>query len=372
MEYELQEIWRQLTLYVKGDIYLEKKVTMKQLADRLGISINAVSLALNNKEGVSEKTRRQILQLADETGYLEQTNKYNKTFSSKNICVLIRKIYFQDMHFYSRVIYGIECQADQMGYDIIIQFTDEEVTVPSCVINQKVAGIIIVGVVEKDRIEALSAYGIPIVVVDSTTYGYQVDSVLSDNRSGAFFAVNQLIRNGYRKIGFFGDLDYSLSIKERFFGYVEAVAGIMQDGTMQTALQECMKYSLLKNIERHVLSKNVESITALLRMIEEMPQVFMCSNDRAAILLMNALRVCGYRVPEDIGIVGFDDMEVSTMVVPRLTTVHIAKKNMGMKAVQTLQWRLQNRKAKREKIILPVEMVVRESVVMPAAEKGTQ
>lgn len=346
----------------KGDMYLKKKVTMKQLADRLGVSINAVSLALNNKEGVSERTRRQILQLANETGYLEQSNKYNKAFSSKNICVLIRKIYFQDMHFYSRVIYGIESQADQMGYDIIIQFTDDEVSVPSCVENQKVAGIIIVGSVEKERIEALSAYGIPMVVVDSTTYGYQVDSVLSDNRSGAFFAVNQLIRSGYRKIGFFGDLDYSLSIKERFFGYAEAMAGIMPDGAMQTALLECMKYSLLKNIEQHVLNKNVEAITELLQTVEELPEVFMCSNDRAAIVLMNALRACGYRIPEDIGIVGFDDMEISTMVVPTLTTMHIAKKNMGMKAVQTLQWRLQNRKAKQEKIILPVEMVVRESV----------
>ena len=207
------------------------------------------------------------------------------------------------------------------------------------------------------------------VVVDSTAYGYQVDSVLSDNRSGAFFAVHQLIKSGYRKIGFFGDLDYSLSIKERFFGYAEAVAGIMEDGTMQTALQECMRYSILKGIEQHVLGKNVDAITELLQTMEEVPEVFMCSNDRAAILLMNALRVCGYRIPEDVGIVGFDDMEVSTMVVPRLTTVHIAKKNMGMKAVQTLQWRLQNRKAKREKIILPVEMVIRESVLLPAAEK---
>lgn len=133
---------------------------------------------------------------------------------------------------------------------------------------------------------------------------------------------------------------------------------------MQTALLECMKYSLLRNIEQHVLSKNTEAIAELLRTAEKLPEVFMCSNDRAAILLMNALRAQGYRIPEEIGIVGFDDMEISTMVVPALTTMHIAKKNMGMKAVQTLQWRLQNRKAKQEKIILPVEMVVRDSVLL--------
>ena len=342
---------------------MEKKVTMKQLADQLGVSINAVSLALNNKEGVGEDMRKRILQLANETGYLEQSGKYNKAFSSKHICVMVRKIYFQDMHFYSRVIYGVEWQADKLGYDIIIQFTDEEVRVPACVENQKVAGIIIVGAVEKDRIEALSVYGIPVVVVDSTTYGYPADSVLADNRGGTFLAANHLIRSGYRKIGFFGDLDYSLSIKERFLGYAEAMAGVMEDEAMQTALVETMKYSLLRDIEPYVLAKDVEAITRRVKAMGEIPEVLLCSNDRAAILLMNALRALGYRIPEDIGIVGFDDMEISTMVMPCLTTLHIAKKNMGMKAVQTLQWRLQNRKAKPEKIILPVDLVLRDSVL---------
>ena len=136
----------------------------------------------------------------------------------------------------------------------------------------------------------------------------------------------------------------------------------MEDEAMQTALVETMKYSLLRDIEPYVLAKDVEAITRRVKAMEEIPEVFLCSNDRAAILLMNALRALGYRIPEDIGIVGFDDMEISTMVMPCLTTLHIAKKNMGMKAVQTLQWRLQNRKAKPEKIILPVDLVLRDSV----------
>lgn len=144
---------------------MEKRITMKQIADELGISINAVSLALNNKQGVSESTRKRVLRLANKTGYLDQSDKYNKTFSSKHICVLIRKIYFQDMHFYSRVIYGIQWQADRLGYDIIIHFTDQADRIPPCVQNKKVAGIIIVGTVEEDRIQALSGYGIPVIVV---------------------------------------------------------------------------------------------------------------------------------------------------------------------------------------------------------------
>ena len=164
------------------------------------------------------------------------------------------------------------------------------------------------------------------------------------------------------KIGFIGDLEYSLSIKARALGYVEAMATVMEDGAMQTALLKTMRYSLLRDVEAYVLEKNVAVVAERVRTLEELPEVFMCSNDRAAIFLMNVLRELGYRVPEDIGVVGFDDMEISTMVIPNLTTCHIAKKNMGMKAVLTLQWRLQNRKAKPEKITLPVDLVLRDSV----------
>ena len=341
-----------------------KKVTMKQLAQQLGISINAVSLALNDKEGVSSKTQAAVLELASKTGYLEQTEKYNKVFSSKNICVLIRKIYYQDMHFYSRIIYGMEREASKQGYNIIIHFTDEEAAIPDCVKSHKVAGVILVGPMEEQWLEELESYQIPIVIVDSTAYNIEADCVLTDNRDGTFKAVSLLIKSGYRKIGFFGDLDYSLSIKGRYLGYVEAFVGITAEKTMQAAFQETMRYSVLKNVEECVLSHNTEGIKNRLASIEKMPEVFICSNDKTAIMVMNALREMGYRVPEDIGIFGFDDMEIGTMVVPALSTLHIRKKNMGIKAVQTLQWRLNNRKAKPEKIMLSVELVIRDSVCL--------
>lgn len=341
---------------------MDKKVTMKQIAEKLNISINAVSLALNNRVGVSEETRKKILRIADEMGYLDQSDRYNQTFSSKNICVLMRKLYFQDMHFYSRVIYGIEREADRQGYDIIMQFTDENLDVPACVINQKVSGVIIVGQIEKERVRALKSYGVPLIFVDTTTYGEASDSVLSDNRSGTFQAGSLLVENGYKRIGFFGDLDYSLSIRDRFLGYTEAYSALHE--TVQDTLNEAFRYSVLSGIEEFVLNHNLEGIIEKLKQVQEMPQAFMCSNDRAAVMLMNALRRMDYRVPEDIGIVGFDDVELSTMVDPGLTTLHIAKKNMGMKAVNMLQWRISNRRAKPETVLLPVELIIRGSVLL--------
>ena len=88
-----------------------KRVTMKDIADKLNLSINAVSLALNDKTGVGEETKRLILNTAEEMGYLDQSVKYMQNYSNKNICVLLKNRFFRDFRFYGRVLLGIEEEA---------------------------------------------------------------------------------------------------------------------------------------------------------------------------------------------------------------------------------------------------------------------
>ena len=95
-----------------------KRVTMKDIADRLNLSINAVSLALNDKTGVGEETKRLILNTAEEMGYLDQSVKYMQNYSNKNICVLLKNRFFRDFRFYGRVLLGIEEEAKKAGYDV--------------------------------------------------------------------------------------------------------------------------------------------------------------------------------------------------------------------------------------------------------------
>lgn len=83
------------------------KITMKQIAELHGVSVNAVSLALNNKPGVSDEMRSKILRTAEETGYLESKDKYVRTFSRMNLCVMMQKKYSRDMNFYGRVLYAV-------------------------------------------------------------------------------------------------------------------------------------------------------------------------------------------------------------------------------------------------------------------------
>lgn len=197
---------------------------MKQIAELHGVSVNAVSLALNNKPGVSDEMRSKILRTAEETGYLESKDKYVRTFSRMNLCVMMQKKYSRDMNFYGRVLYAVVEEAKKKGYDILMNFFDDiHLEVPAMISDHRVAGIIIIGKIKDENIAKLQIYNIPIVLVDHASLTKSVDSVLTDNKLGGFIVTKYLIEKGFQKIGFFGELKYSLSIKERFFGFKEAL-----------------------------------------------------------------------------------------------------------------------------------------------------
>ena len=348
-----------------GGVLVMRKVTMREIARELKVSINTVSLVLNNRTGVGEEMRRKVLRTAEQMGYLEQNDKYNTTYSKKNICVLLKKIYFNDMHFYSKVLYGIESEANRLGYDVLVNFIDETDEVPNCIKLKKVCGVIILGSVPEEKVKKIKNYHIPelpIVFVDHTSYEEAFDSVLTDNRIGVYKAVDYLMENGFEKIGFFGDLDYSQSIKERYWGYIEAIRRIPELRDIKKSFDYAAKYSVTIDVEQFVLDKNTEAIINKIKTVRELPEAFVCSNDRAAILLSSALQTMGYKVPKDISVIGFDDMDIGTMVIPRLTTMHVKMKGMGMRALNVLIWRLSNRNAPAEKILMPVELVIRDSV----------
>lgn len=336
-----------------------KKITMKDIANKLNLSINAVSLALNDKVGVSDETRRQVLRTAEEMGYLENYSKYISTYSSKNICVLLRNIYFRDMHFYSKVLLGISEEASNNGYDVLINFFEDDMLIPNCIENKRVAGIVIVGKIDDDYLIRFKSYNIPIILVDHTSLSEATDSILTDNKLGSFKITKYLISKGYKNIGFFGDLDYTLSIKERFWGYQEALKTSFGTNYIDKYID---KYSILYNIEEFILSNNTNKLVEKVKQINTIPEVFVCSNDSAAIQLNNALRLLNYNVPNDIGIVGFDDIDLCTMISPKLTTVRVNKELMGKKAIKKLLWRISHLKEPLENTIMNVEIISRESI----------
>jgi DNA-binding LacI/PurR family transcriptional regulator len=340
---------------------MKNKVTMKEIAEKLNLSINAVSLVLNDKPGVGERTRHLVLKTADEMGYIDQTSKYTKTFSRKTLAVLIKRIYFKDMHFYSRILLGLEQEAKKNNYDILVSVLDGN-EIPNCIENNKITGIFIVGRVETEYLTEVKQYGIPVILVDTTSSIEETDSVMTDNRLGGYQAVRYLIGKGFRKIGFFGDLGYTVSVRERYWGYLEAIKHMPGINDYFEASEYSELYSVVADIEPNILNNDTAKLIERVKSVKQMPEVFFCSNDNAAILLCNSLKHLNYRIPEDISVMGFDDVDLGNMVIPKLTTIRVNKEMIGARAIQLFIRRLEHKSDPPEKVLISTEVVERDSV----------
>mgnify|MGYP002518794248 CR=1 FL=1 len=333
------------------------KPTMKAIAQTLDLSINAVSLALNDRPGVSEETRTLILETAEKMGYFECKAKYKKSFSSKHIGLLIMKKNYRT-RFYSKVLYGIEKEANELGYYVIVKFLDDEELWTSMA-EKKFCGLLVVGIVEEDTLERLNQYQLPIVLVDTTSYKTPLDCILTDNRIGTYESVNYLLEQGYKEVGFFGEFTYSHSFKERYWGYLEALMGKYND--LLAVNEISSKYSVLDKMDHYVIEYDVDAIVNIIRKRDILAKAYQCANDETANILCAALKTLGYRIPEDIAIIGFDDSEHANMMIPKLTTSHVKRTRMGQEAVDKLVWRMSHRKATTSKIMIPVELILRDS-----------
>lgn len=336
--------------------------TMKELAEMLGISINAVSLALNNKPGVSDSLRFKVLNLAQKSGYLAKRARYVKTYTQTNLCVFMQKMYSNDMSYYGKVLYAVTEKAQKIGFDTLIHFfNDRDFVLPNSVKEYRVSGIVIIGKISDQNIAALQEYEIPTVIVDHASLQRNMNCVVIDNKLGGYLAANYIIEKKIEKIGFFGDLDYSISIKERYFGFREALS--RQKGLSPRELDAYVaRYSVLHEIEVLVLNNDIDAIGKIMGQ-RELPSAFVCSNDYAAIALMTALQNLGYRIPQDISIIGFDNIDVTEKVSPRITTVNVDKRKMGSMAVERIKTLIDSPDEAVISSMLGVQLVERDSVI---------
>ena len=337
------------------------KITMKDIAKRLNVSINAVSIALNDKPGVSDEMRLQILRTADEMGYINQKKQYLSVFSKSNICVLMQSYYANTGHFYSIVLCSIVEQAKNFGYfSILNYFEDNDFHMPECIVDRKVAGVLVVGKISDSHLKALKKVGIPVVLVDFTSLGDPCDCVLTHNRQGGYMLTDYVVLKGYKTIGFFGDLDYSFSFQDRFMGYKQALIQnqIVSSEEVDSYIEE---HSFLHNIEKYILANEITEIVKILKS-KKLPEVLICANDSNAFAVISALKDMGLKIPEDIGVTGFDDTPLCEKANPQITTVQVQKELMGQVAVSNLMDRIHRKENTPMTQLLSVKIVERASL----------
>lgn len=335
------------------------KVTMKDIAKELNISINAVSIALNDKPGVSESMRLKILRTADKMGYINEKHHYLSVFSKSNICILMQSYYANTGHFYSIVLRSIVECAKELGYiSILNYFEDNQFEFPDCIIDRKIAGILVVGKISDQNLNQLKNTGIPVVLVDYTSLGDTCDCVLTHNKQGGYLITQYVLDKGYKRVGFFGDLEYSLSFSDRFIGYKQA---LVNRNTISDIESYINQYSILHETEKYVLENDVNSIVSLLKK-SELPEVFVCANDSNAFILLNALTLMNIKVPDQIAITGFDDTPLCDKTIPKLTTVQVQKELMGEIAVNKLIDRIHRENDVQMTQLLSTKIIERDSV----------
>ncbi len=328
--------------------------TIYEIAKKLGVSTATVSRALNNKGYVRRELKEQILATAEELGYVP--NSLARSLASgltKVISLIVPDIVNS---FFALVARGVEDMAYNHGYSLIICNTDglkaKERKYVRIARERQVDGIIFIGsIVSKDYLEELVQARIPIVIADRYVDGLNVDMVVNDNLKGAKDAVSHLIRLGHQAIATIRGPQNTQTGIDRYIGYVEA----MEEHFLQ------IRPEWVRDGDYKERSGYIE--TRRLLDLEERPTAIFAANDLMALGALTAIEEANLQVPQDIAVVGYDDIPLAAKVRPRLTTVAQPKYELGQQAMERLIWRLSNGDVEKraETMVLQPRLVIRES-----------
>jgi LacI family transcriptional regulator len=336
-------------------------VKVKDLAKMLNVSPSTVSLVLNNRPGISDATRNKVKEAVRELGYEELL--VPETEKKKNILfVVYRKhgkdasgtIYFSQL--FSEIIEGAEAQARVKGCQLIISYIDQKNFGQEVerIRGERADGILLLATeMEEAQISAFLELEIPIVVLDNYIEQNQFDCVTMNNEQGVYEAVSHLVSCGHKEIGYLHVVRNANNFIERYFGYRRAM--------------ELQKVPLRQEWLIEIETEGGDALYAeLKKKLEEcrkLPTAFFADNDIVAITAIKVLKEMGYQVPEDVSMVGFDNMALSEMLEPPLTTIHIPKKTMGIAAVNSIMEKMQGENQAVFRTVAPTSLIVRQSVI---------
>ncbi len=343
---------------------LKKRLTIRDVARKASLSISTVSLVLNDKPNVSDGTRQKVQRTIDELGYHPQ--RIARGLASKvsgNIGFLLSDDHFSQAEpFYTRIFLGTEFAAREYSYYILLttasRYFNSSRTVPRFLLERNVDGVIVAGRLNEKLLDYMTHLDLPIVLVDYEFKNRKISSVLIDNRAGILLAVKHLYELGHRAIGFVGGDIGHPSIAERFTAY--------RDGLQDLHLKFHESMAAIDEPDTGI-ENGFRAAQKLLAGNAPRPSAIIAANDALAIGCMQFARSINLKVPDELSLVGFDDIEMSSHTDPTLTTIRVFKEEMGKLAIQRLVEMIKSPKPAVVKTYVPVELVARASTGSPAA-----
>lgn len=337
---------------------MKRKVTLKQIAKELDVSISTVSKSLRDSPEISEDTRQKVQAFAKLYNYKPNLIALSlKNKKTKTIGIIIPEIVH---HFFATVISGIEHVANEKGYNVIVTLSDEsfdkEVINMEMLANGSIDGFIMSLSKEtqfkKDfhHITEVINQGMPVVMFDRITNDILCDKVIIDDNLAAFEAVRDLIKKGFKKIALITTVDYVSVGKLRTEGYRKA----LRNHDMTVDEDMILKIEDTENCD--------DTIEALIN--KTRPDAIFAVNELFAVTAIKAAKKLGLKVPEDISVIGFTDGIISKYSSPSITTVSQNGIKMGNKAAQMLIERLESEDEEEEHYkteVIETHLVIRES-----------
>jgi LacI family transcriptional regulator len=337
---------------------MDDNYSLSDLAQKVGVSVATVSLALNNRKGVSQKTREKVLSMAGEVGYRKRATSSSTILSVQFIQIIRhgRTINRDHSVFIADYIEGITEKAKALNVKVEVSSFQSDVSINAILQfmkQQAVSGFIILGTeLSKEDCDQFLGFDRPLVFMDSYFDAARMDFVDMDNFDSVSQVVELLVENGHENIGIVTShvTTNNFALRESSFFKIMERKGltcperstINVDSTFQGAYEGFCRYLDTK---------------------PSLPDALFCVNDIICLGVLKSLKEYGFSVPGDISIVGFDDLPSSELTDPPLTTIRVSKKDIGAMALTLLKDRIGKAHAPSVKVQISGEIVVRMSVL---------
>ncbi|MBU5353508.1 LacI family DNA-binding transcriptional regulator [Paenibacillus barcinonensis] len=352
---------------------MSRKVSIQTLADQLGLSKYAVSRALSGKTGVSESTRARVLELARALGYRQSTPGSashpagpNPTNAAEPPFALIcmNQLNRGEPHYWQRVLSGIISGCNEQGWHHVIvspslDMPDKHIAPEKAIAPHldwtSCAGIIVMGAFPHTVLQQLVQTGRPMILVDHQEPLLNCDTISHDNLEAGITATRYLMSKQCRRIGLITDDGRAASFAQRKIGIELAL------NHFHTEASEAVSFKTWNVAYEN--GRWVDKLAAAIERlpVEERPDAWIGANDDIALQWMHRLQQMGISVPGHCLVIGIDNVYTAATSSPPLTTVHLCKEELGQRAVEALQRRIERPGTPKETVMLSTTLIPRES-----------
>lgn len=336
---------------------MKKRVTMQDIANETGLSSAAVSYVLNGKEGVSEQRRKLVMDAVKKLGYVSNYAARSLAMNSSKLIGVCspqteqeNRLMF-DNPFYSELMNNIEYECRLKGYHVIISGNDVDESYMNLAQKRSLDGIIIIGSYSQEFYEEFQNSNFPVVLVDTYFDSDEFCNVRINDELGGYIATKHLLEHGHKNIAFVSGTITDCGVTQRRFeGYKRALGEFGIEYRSDYVYPGNVSFESGREQAKKIITEN-KDITAI-----------MCTADVIAVGVSKQLSDMGIEIPDDISIIGFDNLKISKYTSPSITTVSQNIEEKGKVAVEMILSQIESDKIIGKTVVLPVEIVERKSV----------